>query len=102
MQDVRFVHYQLWTWLAKNPSKSREDWPNWIFIENNYIGSSPVSRCLKSCKGCPIFKSKEYSIGKLTICLKSTEDLYLGYIRAKNNKNWILVSHFAEEIAKDF
>ena len=95
MLDLGFIHCQLWNWLAKNPSKDKKDWPDWIFVADSDC------RCLKnSCEKCPLLGSWEVSTRKMSFTLRAQYYLYSRYLKAKSTENWILASHYAKEIAK--
>ena len=104
--NAHYWHMRLWNWLEKHPSKEKEDWPGWRYLEYPVfycfacsIGTDRAKKSGKSirerCGYCPIvdWKSditatceKFYEFGDWkTSEMKKTKKKYAKIIA---NKEW--------------
>ena len=66
------LHREMWTWLADNPSKRKEDWPRWnaeVQVCKSYCFLCEFSQNKGGCCSCPV---KWPSTSPTVFCVFST------------------------------
>jgi len=80
-------HIALWTWLAKHPEKTKDEWPGWETIESLGYGCPEIeSLCFayELCnRSCPVV----FGDGIRHHCVDNAKSFYRKWLDADNPKD---------------
>ena len=73
--NAHYWHMRLWNWLAKHPSKGKENWPGWRYIRP----------ALFNCFACSIAEDRAKKCGKMDSILFMCEFCPISDWKSDNN-----------------